>query len=123
MDEEIEVAGENEREAETEVSKCQIHVFRHFFLGSISYNFESTSWFKFQARDVGSAATVHEQEVIINCKNIVNKQSKDSPLFVRSGHMVDVEVEIHSCTRSNQVDFHLSSILCTDLKHLQVDIS
>ena len=32
-----------------------------------------------------------------------------------------MEVELHSYTRSNQVDFHLPFILCTDLKHLQVD--
>lgn len=47
--------------------------------------------------------------------------SKDSPLLVRSGHRVDVEVELHSYIRSNQVDFHLTFILFTDLKHLQVD--
>ena len=39
--------------------------------------------------------------------------------MVRSGHRV--EVELHSYTRSNQVDFHLSFILCTDLTHLQAD--
>ena len=33
---------------------------------------------------------------------------------------MDVEVELHSYTRSNQVDFHLS-FFCTDLTHLQVD--
>ena len=30
-------------------------------------------------------------------------------------------MELHSYTRSKQVDFHLSFILCTFLTHLQVD--
>ena len=33
---------------------------------------------------------------------------------------MEVEVEQHSHTSSNQVDFHLS-LICTDLTHLQVD--
>ena len=33
---------------------------------------------------------------------------------------MDVEVELHSYTRSNQVDFHLSFILCTFITHSQV---
>ena len=32
-----------------------------------------------------------------------------------------MEVELHSYTRSNQVDFHLSFILCPNLKHSQED--
>ena len=47
--------------------------------------------------------------------------SKDSPLSVRSGHRVDVEVELHSYTRSNQVDFPLLFFVYTDLTYLQVD--
>ena len=58
-----------------------------------------------QARDVGASGSAHEQEVRINAK-LVTHPSKDSPLSVRSG----VEVELHSYTRSNQVDFHLSFI-------------
>ena len=57
-----------------------------------------------QARDVGASGSAHGQEVRINAKLVTNP-SKDSPLSVRSG--VDVEVELHSYTRSNQVDFHL----------------
>merc|ERR1719500_1099709 len=41
-----------------------------------------------QARDVGASGSAHDQE--------------DSPLSLRSG--VDVEMELHSYTRSNQVD-------------------
>ena len=65
-----------------------------------------------KTRDVGAAVTVHSQEVrIINSKNVVTNPSKDSTLSVRSRHRVEVEVELHSYTRSNQVDFHLSFIL------------
>ena len=41
--------------------------------------------------------------------------------MVRSGHRVDVELELQSRHRSNQVNFHLSIIRCTDLTQLQVD--
>ena len=41
--------------------------------------------------------------------------------MVCSGHRVEVEMELHSHTGSDQVDFHLSFILCTDLTHSQVD--
>ena len=34
---------------------------------------------------------------------------------------MDVEVELHSHTGSNQVDLNLSFILCTDLTYSQVD--
>ena len=61
-----------------------------------------------RAWDVGASATAIGQEVIIYL-NFLTNPSKDSPLLVRSGHRV--EVELHSYTRSNQVDFHLSFIL------------
>ena len=38
-----------------------------------------------------------------------------------TGHRVDVEVELESHTRSNQVQTPLSLILCTDLTKSQVD--
>merc|ERR1712037_170692 len=47
-----------------------------------------------QARDVGASGSAHGQE--------------DSPLSVRSG--VDVEVELHSYTRSNQVDAEIEVV-------------
>ena len=62
-----------------------------------------------QATDVGASGSAHGQEVRINAKLVTNP-SKDSSFSERSGHRVDVEVELHSYTRSNQVDFHLSFI-------------
>ena len=47
--------------------------------------------------------------------------SKDSPLLARSGHRVELDVELNSYTPSNQVDFHRVFIYCTDLIHLQVE--
>ena len=38
-----------------------------------------------------------------------------------SGHRVEMDVELHSYTLSNQVDFHPVFILCTDLIHSQVE--
>ena len=63
-----------------------------------------------QARDVGASGSAHGQEVRINAKLVWQNPSKDSPLSVRSGHRVDVE--LNSYSRSNQVDFHLSFVLC-----------
>ena len=34
---------------------------------------------------------------------------------------MDVELELHSYARSNQVDFHLSLFLCMNFKHSQAD--
>merc|ERR1719222_1283424 len=47
-----------------------------------------------QARDVGASGSAHEQE--------------DSPLSLRSG--VDMDVELHSFTRSNQVDAEIEVV-------------
>ena len=61
-----------------------------------------------QAWDVGASAI--GQEVRKNSKTkFLTNPSKDSSFSERSGHRV--EVELHSYTRSNQVDFHLSFIL------------
>ena len=47
-----------------------------------------------QAEDVGAAATSHRQKVRIYSKMLWQNPTKDSPLLVRSG--VDVDVELQS---------------------------
>ena len=45
-------------------------------------------------------------QVEIETKCFFTKSSQNSPLSVRSGHRVDVEMELHDCsTPSHQVDF------------------
>ena len=55
----------------------------------------------------------------------VAKSSQDSPLFGRPSELkVDVELELHSCTSSHEVNFLLSilfRILISALMSLQVD--
>ena len=70
-----------------------------------------------QTRCAATSATSHVQEVIINVKCRV-KVSWGSPLLVRSGQRVDVEVKLQTQPLSNQMDFHLSYISST---HLQLD--
>ena len=81
--------------------------------------------------DTAGSATAEEHEVISKDYFLVIKLSQDSPLLIRlrpSEHKVEMELELHSCASSDQVNFSsnfISEIQGTktlDVKRSQIKV-